>query len=87
MKVQWADEEPKFLDYPKNSGRKFYRFAAELRLRPGEWAKYPGNYSRSRDSARSIAAGINSGRRPTFPSSQFEARIDIHSEVWVRAVR
>jgi len=87
MRVEWADDEPEFIDRPGNSGRKFYAFAAELRQHPGQWAKYPGTYTRHRDTARSIANSINGGRRPTLPATLFEARVDISHVVWVRALR
>lgn len=86
MRVEWASGEPDFVTPKGNSARKFYEFAFALRENPGQWAKYPGNFSRHMDSARAIAGGITAGRRPTFPGGKFEARVDKNKDVWVRFV-
>ena len=88
MATEWATTEPEFAP-PKvryNSGRRFYALAHELRANPGQWAKYPGNYTRNYDSARSIARAITQGRRATFPSGEFEAKVDTRHEIWVRYI-
>lgn len=85
--AEWATQEPDFEERSANttSGKRFYDLAEELRQRPGQWARYPGNYTRTREAARAIAAEINAGRRRTFPAKLFEARVDTANEIWVRA--
>lgn len=46
-------------------------FANALRARPGDWAIYPGRYTKS--SARTLASSIRKGLRTQFPKGEFDA--------------
>lgn len=60
-------------------------FREELRTRRGRWAWWPYPLFR-RKTAEDTAWSINSGNRRSFPSEEFEARVDFETGgLWVRA--
>lgn len=66
---------------PRGRKSRWTDLAAELRARPGEWARLPGTWSSGQASA------INQGKLKDFPAGEFEAtgrRTEGGYAVWVR---
>ncbi len=86
--VQFADKTPEFKPVEKKTpgwGQKYVQFAQALRAKPGKWAQYPGSYTRTDSNVYNIVYHVNTGRRPTLPAEEFEARVGTDNTIWVRA--